>query len=109
MFLAKTGRKLEGSADDPARVTPEASGATRDAVAVDLALRSPGTGHAEGAVTLIEQTVAVAQRAVLRTVRQRALLIFPMVFPLILFAINGSALSPRPGSPASRPTIIATS
>jgi ABC-2 type transport system permease protein len=28
-----------------------------------------------------------------RTSRQRALLIFPMVFPLILFAINGSALS----------------
>ena len=25
--------------------------------------------------------------------RQRALLIFPMLFPLILFAINGSALS----------------
>ena len=28
-----------------------------------------------------------------RTLRQRALLIFPMIFPLILFAINGSALS----------------
>ena len=27
------------------------------------------------------------------TYRQRALLIFPMLFPLILFAINGSALS----------------
>jgi len=26
--------------------------------------------------------------------RQRALLIFPMIFPLILFAINGSALTP---------------
>lgn len=71
-------------------------------MAVDLALRSPGAGHADGAVTLIEQTVAVAQRAVLRTVRQRALMIFPMVFPLILFAINGSALSPAtrlPGFP----------
>jgi ABC-2 type transport system permease protein len=28
-----------------------------------------------------------------RTLRQRALMIFPMIFPLILFAINGSALS----------------
>jgi ABC-2 type transport system permease protein len=39
-----------------------------------------------------------------RTLRQRALLIFPMVFPLILFAINGSALGPAtkiPGFPTS--------
>jgi ABC-2 type transport system permease protein len=31
---------------------------------------------------------------VVRTVRQRGLILFPMAFPLILFAINGSALSP---------------
>jgi ABC-2 type transport system permease protein len=37
--------------------------------------------------------LAVARRAVVRTLRQRGLLIFPMVFPLILFGINGSALS----------------
>jgi ABC-2 type transport system permease protein len=43
---------------------------------------------------LLEQTLAVARRAVVRTVRQRALMVFPMIFPLILFAINGSALSP---------------
>jgi ABC-2 type transport system permease protein len=43
---------------------------------------------------MIEQTLAVARRAVVRTLRQRALLIFPVIFPLILFAINGSALSP---------------
>ncbi len=43
---------------------------------------------------VIEQTLAVARRAVTRTVRQRALMIFPMIFPLILFAINGSALGP---------------
>ncbi len=48
---------------------------------------SHGTG-------LVEQTLAVARRAVVRTARQRSLLIFPMIFPLILFAINGSALSP---------------
>ena len=52
----------------------------------------------------VEQTLAVARRAVVRTSRQRALLIFPIVFPLILFAINGSALSPAtriPGFPTS--------
>jgi ABC-2 type transport system permease protein len=37
--------------------------------------------------------LAVGRRSVVRTSRQRALLIFPVVFPLILFAINGSALS----------------
>jgi ABC-2 type transport system permease protein len=52
---------------------------------------------------LLEQVGAVARRSVMRTVRQRALLIFPLVFPLILFAINGSALSAAtkiPGFPA---------
>jgi ABC-2 type transport system permease protein len=49
---------------------------------------------ADSTSSLAEQTLAVARRAVTRTVRQRALMIFPMIFPLILFAINGSALSP---------------
>ena len=60
-----------------------------------LARRASGAG-------LVEQTLAVGRRAVVRTARQRALLVFPMVFPLILFAINGSALSPAtriPGFP----------
>jgi ABC-2 type transport system permease protein len=42
---------------------------------------------------LLEQIAAVARRSVTRTLRQRALLVFPLLFPLILFAINGSALS----------------
>lgn len=57
---------------------------------------APGPRGAEvrpGRATLLEQTAAVARRAVVRTLRQRALVVFPMVFPLILFAINGSALS----------------
>jgi ABC-2 type transport system permease protein len=41
---------------------------------------------------VFEQTGAVARRSITRTVRQRGLLIFPLLFPLILFAINGSAL-----------------
>jgi ABC-2 type transport system permease protein len=63
-------------------------------VAVDIALTPPGSLGASATPRFLEQTLAVARRAMLRTLRQRALLIFPMVFPLILFAINGSALSP---------------
>ena len=44
-------------------------------------------------VSLLQQVGAVARRSVTRTLRQRALLVFPVLFPLILFAINGSALS----------------
>ena len=43
--------------------------------------------------SLLEQVAVVAKRSAMDTYRQRALLIFPMAFPLILFAINGSALS----------------
>jgi ABC-2 type transport system permease protein len=56
---------------------------------------APAAGARQAATTarLLEQTLAVARRSAVRTLRQRALLIFPLVFPLILFAINGSALS----------------
>jgi ABC-2 type transport system permease protein len=63
-------------------------------VAVEVALRPPGAERSAAGAGLVEQTLAVGRRAVTRTLRQRALLIFPMVFPLILFAINGSALGP---------------
>ncbi len=62
-------------------------------MAVDVALAPTDAGARAGIAALIEQTAAVAGRAIVRTLRQRALMIFPMVFPLILFAINGSALS----------------
>jgi ABC-2 type transport system permease protein len=71
-------------------------------VGVDVATAPPGVVGSSFAPSLVEQTLAVARRAVVRTVRQRALIIFPMIFPLILFAINGSALSPAtriPGFP----------
>jgi ABC-2 type transport system permease protein len=63
-------------------------------VAVDVALEPPRAGRSAALAGLIEQTLAVARRAVVRTLRQRALMVFPMLFPLILFAINGSALGP---------------
>src|SRR5436305_10729447 len=70
-------------------------------MSAELALRALGSAS-EADAGVVEQTLAVAHRAVVRTLRQRALLIFPMVFPLILFAINGSALNPAtkiPGFP----------
>jgi ABC-2 type transport system permease protein len=42
--------------------------------------------------SLFEQVAVVARRSAMDTYRQRALLVFPLLFPLILFAINGSAL-----------------
>jgi ABC-2 type transport system permease protein len=59
------------------------------------AFAGAGSGPATGVLaepSLLEQVGAVARRSVMRTYRQRALLIFPLVFPLLLFAINGSAL-----------------
>ena len=57
----------------------------------------PGAGvvgaEPSSAPGLVAQVAAVGRRSVTRTLRQRGLLIFPLVFPLILFAINGSALS----------------
>jgi ABC-2 type transport system permease protein len=54
--------------------------------------------------SLLTQIAAVARRSAIDTYRQRALLVFPMLFPLILFAINGSALSKAteiPGFPTN--------
>ncbi|MGZ4185915.1 MAG: ABC transporter permease [Solirubrobacteraceae bacterium] len=62
-------------------------------MAVDVATDAPSLRPARETASLWEQTLAVGRRSVVRTSRQRALLIFPMVFPLILFAINGTALS----------------
>ena len=61
-------------------------------MAVDLAAAHPAR-LSVGSVSLVDQTLAIARRSIVRTTRQRALIIFPMIFPLILFAINGSALS----------------
>jgi ABC-2 type transport system permease protein len=52
-----------------------------------------GSGLRLAEPSLLQQVGAIARRSVVRTFRQRALLVFPLVFPLILFAINGSALS----------------
>jgi ABC-2 type transport system permease protein len=66
-------------------------------VAVEVTL---GPARGAAGASLLDQIAAVARRAVVRTTRQRALLIFPLIFPLILFAINGSALSPATRIPS---------
>jgi ABC-2 type transport system permease protein len=63
-----------------------------------IAVAGAGAGGSSGGFvltppSLLEQVGAIARRSVMRTFRQRALLVFPLVFPLILFAINGSSLS----------------
>src|ERR1700709_2635994 len=55
--------------------------------------RGAGSGLRLAEPSLFQQVAAIARRSVMRTFRQRALLVFPLIFPLILFAINGSALS----------------
>jgi ABC-2 type transport system permease protein len=62
-------------------------------VAVETTGSALGAASSARGARFAEQSVALGRRAVLRTVRQRGLVIFPMVFPLILFAINGSALT----------------
>jgi ABC-2 type transport system permease protein len=72
-------------------------------VAADFAIGQASVAASPG-TNVVEQTLAIARRAVVRTTRQRALIIFPIIFPLILFAINGSALSSAtriPGFPTS--------
>jgi ABC-2 type transport system permease protein len=71
-------------------------------VAVEAAIEPRAPWRSGQTASMLEQTLAVGRRSVVRTLRQRALMIFPMIFPLILFAINGSALSPAtriPGFP----------
>jgi ABC-2 type transport system permease protein len=69
-------------------------------VAVDSVLSPAHAARSARIAGLVEQTLAVGRRSVVRTSRQRALMIFPMIFPLILFAINGSALSPATRIPS---------
>jgi ABC-2 type transport system permease protein len=60
--------------------------------AESFAVTGPAVAPTEG-TRLLDQIGAVAHRSITRTLRQRALLAFPLIFPLLLFAINGSALS----------------
>ena len=83
VFLAKTGRSLEGAGEDEDATRAEAAAVS--AVAA--------------------QVGALARRSVVRTLppaRERRLP--PLVFPLLLLAVNAGGLAPRRACPASRPT-----
>ena len=85
VFLAKTGRSLEGAGEEGEAGAPPRSRCRRD-------LR-PGS-----------QVGLVARRSVRRTLRQPALIVPTIVFPLFLLAVNSSGLSAAtdiPGFPAA--------
>jgi ABC-2 type transport system permease protein len=64
-----------------------------DDVAVEAAVEALPARVSSSSAGLLEQTWAVARRSAVRTLRQRGLLVFPLIFPLLLFGINGSSLS----------------
>ncbi len=80
VFLAKTGRSLEGSggAEDGAR---------------------RGRGAAGVSSSLRTQVGQLARRSVLRTLRQPAQIVPALVFPLFLLAVNSSGLATATGLP----------
>ena len=74
VFLAKTGRSLEGADDDgDEQPSPGSRWSRRDADAAD-------------------QVYLLARRSVVRTLRQPANMIAPLVFPLMLLAVNSAGL-----------------
>ena len=79
VFLAKTGRSLEGAAEEE-EAEAEARG-----------------------VSALAQVGYVARRSIVRTARQPANIIFPFVFPTALLAVTSAGLSPAtklPGFPS---------
>ena len=95
VFLAKTGRSLEGAGDDD----EERRGGDRRAAAVERRSRR----RVSTASTQILE-VALARRSVLRTLRQPAQIVPSLIFPLFLLAVNTGGSTRPPTSPASRPT-----
>jgi ABC-2 type transport system permease protein len=59
-------------------------------VAAEAAARAGGELAQSG---LLEQVRVLARRSIKRTTRQPAQLVFPLIFPLLLFAVNSSGLT----------------
>ena len=84
VFLAKTGRSLEGAGEEG-----------------EAARRGGGAGVI---AELVHQVGFVARRSVRRTLRQPALIVPTLVFPLFLLAVNASGLGAAtkiPGFPTN--------
>ncbi len=69
VFLAKTGRSLEGAGD----------------VEADAAEQRPVS-------PVWAQSSALARRSIIRTVRQPASVVFPLIFPMLLLLVNSGGL-----------------
>jgi ABC-2 type transport system permease protein len=72
-------------------------------VATQAATASSAGTLALGQPGLIEQIYALAQRAFFRVIRQPSQIVFPFIFPMLLFAVNASGLDAAtriPGFPA---------
>src|SRR5215217_6828616 len=77
--------------------------ASSRAVATQAATASSAGELGLGQPGLVEQVYALGRRAFFRVLRQPAQIIFPFVFPLLLFAVNASGLDAAtriPGFPA---------
>ena len=86
VFLAKTGRSLEGADDEEGDTCRRARDGARVTATAD-------------------QAYLLARRSVVRTLRQPANIIAPVVFPLMLLAVNSAGLRAEthiPGFPTAR-------
>ena len=74
VFLAKTGRSLEGAGE------AEADASEPTAMTHESGRASP------------RRSRALARRSILRTVRQPASVVFPLIFPMMLLLVNSGGL-----------------
>ena len=77
VFLAKTGRHLEGAGDED-----EQAGAGGNLMHIALL-----------------QAATLGRRAVVRTARQPANVVFPLIFPMLLLAVNAGGLKAETNLP----------
>ena len=86
VFLAKTGRSLEGAGDEEEDV------------------EEPGLAMECDLSAFADQVYLIGRRSVVRTIRQPANVIAPLVFPMLLLAVNSGGLKAEthlPGFPTS--------
>ena len=61
------------------------------------------------ATPLRVQVAELARRSIVQTLRQPLLIVPPILFPLVLVAVNASGLQAATRIPGSRPTTTSTS
>ena len=103
VFLAKTGRRLEGAGEEAeaARRAPASTRRSRRERRRPRRVRSAAPAARVSAGTLT-QVGYLARRSITRTVRQPIMFVPSLVFPLFLLAVNSSGLE-RGDLPARLP------